>query len=127
MRKFLFLAGFLALTVMVPIDWAQAGDVKVVLAPFKVYSQESLPKIQETVRSTLAQQLKEEGIDLADAEETRKAIASLGIATVDSETQARSLGQRLHANSVIYGVFSKVGNHVSLRRQTGGRARGQED
>jgi outer membrane protein insertion porin family len=114
MRKVLFLGGFLSLTVMVATAWAQTGEVKVVLAPFKVYSQESLPKIQETVRNTLALQLKEEGIALVDAEETRKAIASLGVATVDSETQARSLGQRLHASKVIYGVFSKVGNHISF-------------
>jgi outer membrane protein insertion porin family len=114
MRKVLFLGGLLSLTVMVATAWAQTGDVKVVLAPFKVYSQESLPKIQETVRNTLAQQLKEEGVVLTDAEETRKAIASLGVATVESETQARSLGQRLRAAAVIYGVFSKVGNHISI-------------
>ncbi|HBZ56760.1 MAG TPA: hypothetical protein DEO88_15260, partial [Syntrophobacteraceae bacterium] len=114
MRKIILLAGFLALTALVAIAWAQTGEVKVVLAPFKVYSQESLPKIQETVRNTLAEQLKEEGVALIDPEETRKAMASLGISTLESEAQARSLGQRLHASSVIFGVFSKVGNHVSF-------------
>ncbi len=114
MRKALILTGLLFLVASVPAAWAQTGELKVALAPFKVHSQENLPKIQETLRGTLAQQLKDEGIVLTDAEETRKAIAAMGVATVENEGQARSLGQKVHANRVIFGVFSKVGNHISI-------------
>lgn len=114
MRKALILTLTLVLAALLPTAWAQTGELKVALAPFKIYSQESLPKIQDALRDTLTQQLKEEGVPVAEAEETRKAIAGLGITTVETEAQARTLGQKLRANRVIYGTFSKVGNHISV-------------
>jgi outer membrane protein insertion porin family len=114
MRKALTLKWLLVLAALTPMAWAQTGDQKIVVAPFKVYSQESLPKIQEVLRDTLSQQLKEEGLALLEAEEIKKAIAGMGATTIDSEAQARTLGQRLKATSVVFGSFSKVGNHVSI-------------
>lgn len=114
MRKALIVTSFLVVAALLSTAWAQTGELKVVLAPLKIHSQESLPKMQDVLRDTLTQQLKEEGIPVAEAEETRKAISGLGISTVESEAQARALGQKLHANRVIYGTFSKVGNHISV-------------
>jgi outer membrane protein insertion porin family len=114
MRKALIVTSFLVVAALFSTAWAQTGELKVVLAPLKIYSQESLPKMQDALRDALTQQLKEEGVPVAEAEETRKAISGLGISTVENEAQARSLGQKLHANRVIYGTFSKVGNHISV-------------
>jgi outer membrane protein insertion porin family len=114
MRKALVLNWLLVLAAFAPMARAQTSDQVIVIAPFKIHSQESLPKIQEVLRDTLSQQLKDEGLSVADAEDTRKAIAAMGVGTIENEAQARALGQKLKATSVIFGSFSKVGNHISI-------------
>jgi outer membrane protein insertion porin family len=104
--------GFLLSLLLAPSAWGQAGEQKVVIAPFKIHSQEPLPNIQTVIRDTLSQQLKDEGLTVVDAEETRKALAAPE--PIQTETQAQSLGRRLQASQVIFGSLSKVGNHISI-------------
>jgi len=49
MRRLLSI-GFLLSLLLVPMVWGQTGEPKVVIAPFKIYSQEPLPNIQTVIR-----------------------------------------------------------------------------
>lgn len=114
MLRRLLSIGFLLSLLLAPMAWSQTGEQKVVIAPFKIHSQEPLPNVQSVIRDTLSQQLKDEGLSVVDAEETRKALSALGGESIQTETQAQSLGRRLQASQVIFGSFTRIGNHISI-------------
>jgi len=49
-----------------------------------------------------------------DAEETPQALSASGLDLIQTETQAQSLGRRLQAGQVIFGSFTRIGNHISI-------------
>jgi outer membrane protein insertion porin family len=108
MRKLIFVC--FALTVSVA--WAQDQSPKVAVMPFVIHTQEKMPQVQQSVQDLLIGQLSSEGVRTTGPQEIQRA-AKAG-EPVRTESQARSIGERVRAQYAVFGSFNQIGDTISV-------------
>lgn len=115
MRRRLILAIFLIFWVSTGLAPAQEADLifkKVAVFPFAVLSKTPRDYLGEKVRQEFEERLKAEGFSLVPQEDLTKEISALK--EPPNEDQAKQIGRRLGADTVVIGQVILVGEEVSL-------------
>lgn len=103
---------FFCLALFASVAWAQDQSPKVAVMPFVIHTQEKMPQAQQSVQDLLIGQLSSEGVKTAEPQEVQRAIkAGEGVRT---ESQARSIGDRVRARYVVFGSFNQIGSTISV-------------
>jgi len=106
-----YLVPFLSL--ILTVSAAEAGSVRVLIAPFKIHAAEDMTYLREGITEMLTSRLaRAQEIEVVGRDELSKGMAGRG--DLSGEAEARDLARSLNADYIVLGSLTVLGNSVSV-------------